>query len=87
MADQEKKTQKKKRAQLGKLPPHRFFLNPYQDVRFTNTSEETIKEALEQEQGDAMVITSRLDLWMYYGRKNFSIQCGEYLMNIRAEVK
>jgi hypothetical protein len=35
MADQEKKTQKKKRAQLGKLPRrYRFFLNPYEDVRF-----------------------------------------------------
>src|SRR6266516_5744360 len=37
MADQEKKTQKKKRPQLGKLPRlYRFFLNPYQDVRFTS---------------------------------------------------
>ena len=37
MADQDKKTQKKKRAQLGKLPHrYRFFLNPYQDVRFTS---------------------------------------------------
>jgi hypothetical protein len=37
MADQEKKTQTKKRAQLGKLPRrYRFFLNPYQDVRFTS---------------------------------------------------
>jgi len=37
MADQEKKTQKKKRPQLGKLPRlYRFFLNPYQDVRFSS---------------------------------------------------
>ena len=37
MAHQEMKTQKKKRAQLGKLPRrYRFFLNPYQDVRFTS---------------------------------------------------
>ena len=37
MADQEKKTQKKKRAQLGKLPRlYRFFLNPYEDVRFSS---------------------------------------------------
>ena len=36
MADQEKKTQKKKRPQLGKLPRlYRFFLNPYQDARFS----------------------------------------------------
>lgn len=37
MADQEKKTQKKNRAQLGKLSRrYRFFLNPYEDVRFTS---------------------------------------------------
>jgi hypothetical protein len=37
MADQEKKTQNKKKTQLGKLSPlYRFFLNPYQDVRFTS---------------------------------------------------
>ena len=37
MADQEKKTQKKKKPQLGKLPRlYRFFLNPYQDVRFSS---------------------------------------------------
>ena len=37
MSDQEKKTQKKKRAPLGKLPRlYRFFLNPYQDVRFSS---------------------------------------------------
>lgn len=32
-----KKAQIKKRPQLGKLPPlYRFFLNPYDDVRFTS---------------------------------------------------
>ena len=37
MADQEKKTQKKKSPQLGKPPRlYRFFLNPYQDVRFSS---------------------------------------------------
>src|SRR5438876_6108668 len=37
MADQQKKTQKKKRPQLGKLPRlYRFFLNPYEDVRFSS---------------------------------------------------
>jgi hypothetical protein len=37
MADQEKKTLKKKNPQLGKLPPlYRFFLNPYEDVRFSS---------------------------------------------------
>ena len=37
MADQAKKTQKKKRPQLGKLPRlYRFFLNPYEDVRFSS---------------------------------------------------
>jgi len=38
------KTQKKKRQQLGKLPPlYRFFLNPYKGVRFSSCPQCTNK--------------------------------------------
>jgi hypothetical protein len=37
LGKQDKKAQTKKRPQLGKLPPlYRFFLNQYDDVRFTS---------------------------------------------------